>query len=73
MMARLILPDPEGLAVRFGPGPRGRATVGSGRDAETFDADAAGRLTIPLRRKWHKPGVEVVLSRPPQRLMLLLD
>jgi hypothetical protein len=72
MLARLVMPDTAGLVVRFGPGPRGTATVG-GPGGESFSADEKGVLTIPLRRKWRKPGVEVVLSRTPEKLLLLLE
>jgi hypothetical protein len=72
MLARMLLPDAEGLVVRFGPGPRGTATVG-GAGGETFAADGEGALTIPLRRKWRQPGVEVVLSRMPEALLLRLE
>lgn len=72
MLARMFMPDPVSLNVRFGPGPRGTATVG-GPDGETFTADEKGMLDIPLRRKWRKPGVEVVLSRMPEQLFLRLE
>lgn len=72
MLARMFMPDAEGLVVRFGPGPRGTAKVG-GAGGETFTADGEGALTIPLRRKWRQPGVEVVLSRMPEKLLLRLE
>lgn len=72
MLARMLLPDAEGLVVLFGPGPRGTATVG-GAGGETFTADGEGALTMPRRRKWRQPGVEVVLSRMPEKLLLRLE
>jgi hypothetical protein len=63
LMARMMAPDMNGVAVVFAAGEAAFATI-SGPANETIRADEAGRLVLPLRPEWD--GAEVLFSRTPQ-------
>jgi hypothetical protein len=62
LLARMMAPDMNGLAVVFGAGEPAFATI-TGPAGEILPADEAGRLVLPLRADWN--DAEVVLSRTP--------
>jgi hypothetical protein len=65
LLARMVAPDINGLAIVFTTGEPAFATV-TGPVGETLRADASGRLVLPLRPEWN--GAEVVLSRTPDSI-----
>jgi hypothetical protein len=63
LLARMMAPDMNGVAVVFAAGEPAFATI-TGPAGETLPADESGRLVLPLRPEWD--GAEVVLSRMPE-------
>ena len=69
MLARMMMPDAQGLFAAFGAGVAAHARIGD----EVIEADADGNLTIPLKRKWRRALPEVAFSAMPTMLSLRIE
>ena len=69
MLARMMMPDAQGLFVAFGAGVAAHARIGD----DVIEADADGNLTIPLKRKWRRALPEVEFSTMPTMLSLRIE
>ena len=70
MMARMFAPDFDALVVEFPPGTAATAVVESSEGAESFTADAQGRIALEDRRAWRREDPWVQLSAKPTRITL---
>jgi hypothetical protein len=73
LMARMMLPDFEGLAIGFGKGVAATATVEAADGPVVFATDAEGVARIPYKRAWRKQDPAVQLSRMPVGITLDVD
>lgn len=73
LMARMFLPDFEGLAIGFGKGVAASATVEAADGPVTYAADAEGVVRIPYKRAWRKEDPTIQLSAMPLGIMLDMD
>jgi hypothetical protein len=67
-LARLAMPRPKGLLVKFSDDKPAHVIIGT----ETLRADEDGTVLIPLRRHWERDPPAVELSRMPNRITLAL-
>lgn len=65
MLARMMAPEMQGLAIVFPAGEPGLATVTNPAD-EIIRADESGTLMVPLRKGW--TGAQILLSRMPETI-----
>lgn len=72
VMARMMAPDLEGLAIAFPPGTAATATIEAAKP-ETFTADAQGLIHVPDKKAWRKENPFVQLSAVPLRIALDTD
>jgi hypothetical protein len=73
LLARMMLPDFEDLAISFPAGAKAAATVELPGGAVRLEADAAGSVRIPDRRDWRRQDPWIQLSELPQRIALRAD
>lgn len=73
LMARMLLPDFEGLAIQFPAGRAASATVETADGPVRFDAGADGLIHLPYKKAWRKADPWVQLSGMPDKISLDVD